>query len=302
MAEKSIGRRFSALFYSVKIAPYVFVLPFIITFLVFFLYPTLNTLFMSFHRIVGVGEWEFVGLENYRRLQNRHFFNALRTSSWYTFFTIAFLIPLPLLIAVLLNSKLLPARNVFRSILFIPSLVSVIVAGVAFRLLFGNTAAGFVNSVLIQMGREPVRWMLAEIPGMFIMVVLGTWRWAGVNMIYFLSGLQAIPRELYESADIDGASSLRKLTGITIPLLKPISIYVLTISIYGGFSMFTESFVYWNASMPADLGLTMVRYIYQQGLLRNDFGMGSAIGLALLAIVFVINIIQLTFFGLFRKE
>lgn len=302
MGEKTIVHRFSTLFYSVKIAPYVFVLPFIATFLVFFLYPTLNTLFMSFHSIVGVGEWEFVGLENYQRLQNRHFFNALRTSSWFTFYTVVLLIPIPLLVAVLLNSSLLPGRNVFRSILFVPSLVSVIVAGVAFRLLFGNTAAGFVNSVLIQMGRAPVRWMLSEPTGMFIMVVLGTWRWAGVNMIYFLSGLQAIPRELYESADIDGASSLRKLTAITIPLLKPISIYVLTISIYGGFSMFTESFVYWNESMPADLGLTMVRYIYQQGLLRNDFGMGSAIGLALLAIVFVVNIIQLAFFGLFRKD
>lgn len=302
MGEKTIVHRFSTLFYSVKIAPYVFVLPFIATFLVFFLYPTLNTLFMSFHSIVGVGEWEFVGLENYQRLQNRHFFNALRTSSWFTFYTVILLIPIPLLVAVLLNSSLLPGRNVFRSILFVPSLVSVIVAGVAFRLLFGNTAAGFVNSVLIQMGRAPVRWMLSEPTGMFIMVVLGTWRWAGVNMIYFLSGLQAIPRELYESADIDGASSLRKLTAITIPLLKPISIYVLTISIYGGFSMFTESFVYWNESMPADLGLTMVRYIYQQGLLRNDFGMGSAIGLALLAIVFVVNIIQLAFFGLFRKD
>lgn len=302
MGEKTIVHRFSTLFYSVKIAPYVFVLPFIATFLVFFLYPTLNTLFMSFHSIVGVGEWEFVGLENYQRLQNRHFFNALRTSSWFTFYTVILLIPIPLLVAVLLNSSLLPGRNVFRSILFVPSLVSVIVAGVAFRLLFGNTAAGFVNSVLIQMGREPVRWMFSEPTGMFIMVVLGTWRWAGVNMIYFLSGLQAIPRELYESADIDGASSLRKLSAITIPLLKPISIYVLTISIYGGFSMFTESFVYWNESMPADLGLTMVRYIYQQGLLRNDFGMGSAIGLALLAIVFVVNIIQLAFFGLFRKD
>lgn len=291
-----------SVFYSAKVAPYVFVLPFILTFLIFFLYPTINTLVMSFHRVVGVGNWEFVGLDNYRRLDNNHFYNALRTSSLYTFFTIAVLIPLPMLVAVFLNSKLMPARWFFRSVLFVPSLVSVIVAGVAFRLLFGNTAAGFVNSVLIRFGFEPVRWMLSHTTGMLLMVILGTWRWSGVNMIYFLSGLQSIPSELYESADMDGAGAIRKFTAITLPLLKPISIYVLTISIYGGYAMFTESYVFWNTSMPADIGLTMVRYIYQQGLLRNDFGMGSAIGLSLLAIVFAINIVQLKFFGLFRKE
>lgn len=294
--------RLFAVLYSAKVAPYVFVLPFVLTFLVFFLHPTVSTLIMSFHRVHGAGNWEFVGLENFRRLNNRHFFSALRTSSLYTFFTIALLIPIPMLIAVFLNSKFLPAKNAFRSILFVPSLVSVIVAGVAFRLLFGNTSAGFVNGVLIRLGRDPVRWMLSHNTGMLIMVVLGTWRWAGVNMIYFLSGLQSIPKELYESAEIDGAGGFRQFTAITMPLLKPISIYVLTISIYGGYSMFAESFVFWNLSMPDNIGLTMVRYIYQEGLLRNDFGMGSAIGLSLLAIVFVVNIVQLSFFGLFRKD
>ena len=207
-----------------------------------------------------------------------------------------------MMIAVFLNSKILPAKNVFRSILFIPSLVSVIVAGVAFRLLFGNTTAGFVNNMLVRFNQEPVRWMLGQGTGMFIMVILGTWRWAGVNMIYFLSGLQSIPKELYESAEIDGAGVIRKFFSISMPILKPISIYVLTITIYGGYSMFSESFVFWNLSMPDNIGLTMVRYIYQEGLLRNDFGMGAAIGLALLAIVFAVNIIQLSFFGMFKGE
>ena len=144
--------------------------------------------------------------------------------------------------------------------------------------------------------------MLNQSTGMFLMVILGTWRWAGVNMIYFMSGLQAIPVELYESASIDGAGVFRKFFSITLPLLKPIAIYVLTISIYGGYAMFTESYVFWNESMPGDIGMTIVRYMYQEGLLRNRLGVGSAVGVTLLMIVFLINIIQLRMFGLFRKE
>jgi len=137
---------------------------------------------------------------------------------------------------------------------------------------------------------------------MFIMVSLACWRWSGVNIVYFLSGLQNIPKELYESADIDGANSLDKFFYITLPLLKPIIIYVLTISIYGGFAMFGESYVYWNENMPGDIGLTIVRYIYQEAIQRNDLGYGSSIGIVLLAIVFGINILQLKFFGIFRRE
>jgi arabinosaccharide transport system permease protein len=117
---------------------------------------------------------------------------------------------------------------------------------------------------------------------MFIMVFLAYWRWAGVNMVYFLSGLQNIPTELYESADMDGANKFQQFFKITLPLLKPIIIYVLTISIYGGFAMFGESYVYWNENMPGDIGLTIVRYLYQQAFQRNDLGLGSAIGITLL--------------------
>ncbi len=294
--------RLSSIFYSARLAPYVFVLPFLLAFLIFFLYPTISSFIMSLHDVISLGNWEFIGLENYRSLDNIHFYNALRTSTLYTILTIVMLIPLPMVLAVLLNSKLMLARNFFRSVVFLPALISVIVAGIAFRLLFGNTEVAFVNSLLIRLGMDPVNWMLTRPTGMFLMVLLGTWRWTGVNMIYFMSGLQAIPHELYESASIDGASSMRKFFGITLPLLKPIAIYVLTISIYGGYAMFTESFVFWNQSMPGDIGLTIVRYMYQEGLLRNRLGFGAAIGVTLIGIVFAINILQLRLLGLFRKE
>lgn len=290
------------LFYSPEIAPYVFVLPFILSFLIFFLYPTISTVVMSFQEVLGLRQNKFIGLKNYGRLLDVHFYNAIATNTIYAVCTIAVLIPLPMLLAVVLNSKKMPFRNVFRSIFFLPALTSVIVAGVAFRLLFGDSEFAFVNSLLMKVGVPPVKWMLNYWPGMFIMVFLASWRWAGVNMVYFLSGLQNIPIELYESADIDGANAVQKFFRITLPMLKPIAVYVLTISIYGGFAMFGESYVYWNENMPGDIGLTIVRYIYQQAFQRNDMGLGSAIGISLLAIVLTINILQLKSFGLFKKE
>ncbi len=293
---------FRKLFFSPKFAPYFFVLPFVVSFLVFFLYPTVSTFVMSFQEVLGMNQNKFVGFANFKRLWDVHFLNAIVTNTLYAFFTIAVLIPIPLLYAVALNSKKMPGRNAFRSMLFLPALTSVIVAGVAFRLLFGDGEFAFINSLLMKAGLPPVKWMLGYWPGMFIMVFLACWRWSGVNMVYFLSGLQNVPVELYESADMDGANVAQKFFRITLPMLKPIIIYVLTISIYGGFAMFGESYVYWNENMPGDIGLTIVRYIYQQAFQRNEMGMGSAIGIVLLAIVLGLNLAQLKFFGLFRGD
>jgi arabinosaccharide transport system permease protein len=302
MMKKAASESIRGVLYSQKIAPYVFVLPFLVSFLVFFLYPTVSTVVMSFQEVLGPGQNKFIGLKNYRRLLDYHFYNAIATNTLYAFGTIAVLIPLPLFFAVVLNSPKMPFRNMFRSVLFLPALTSVIVADVAFRLLFGDSEFAFVNSLLMKLGVPPVKWMLGYWPGMFIMVFLASWRWAGVNMVYFLSGLQNIPSELYESADIDGANVFQKFTKITLPMLKPIVVYVLTISIYGGYAMFGESYVYWNENMPGDIGLTIVRYIYMQAFQRNDMGFGSAIGISLLVIVLTINLLQLKSFGLFRKE
>lgn len=288
--------------YSDKYAPYIFVSPFIISFLVFFLYPSFSTIIMSFQEVLGLNNNKFIGLANYKRLYNEHFLNALTTNTLYTLLLLLIVIPLPVILAVLLNKPKLPGRNFFRSALFIPALASVIVAGISFRLIFGELDTGFANSVLIKLGLNPVKWPMNYGSGMFLMVALGSWRVLGVNIVYFLSGLQSIPAELYESADIDGANSISKFTRITLPLLKPIVIYALTIGIFAGYRMFGESFVYWNEGMPGDIGLTIVRYIYQQAFQRNDLGMGSAIGITLLLIVLIVNLLQLKFFGLFKKE
>jgi arabinosaccharide transport system permease protein len=136
-----------------------------------------------------------------------------------------------------------------------------------------------------------------------VLVTLATWRWTGMNIIYFLSGLNNIPVELYEACEVDGANAWQKFRYITIPLLMPTIIYVLTISIYGGLAMFVESHMLWaGRSSPRNVGLTIVGLIYQEGVSHGDFGFASAAGLLLLAVVLAINLVQLRLTGGIGKE
>lgn len=249
------------------------------------------------------GEVSFVGLENYRGLWNEDFGAALYNSSRYTIWTLLLLIPVPMVLAVFLNSKKMLFSNFFRSTLFIPALTSVVVAGVIFRLIFGELDGALMNTVLHAFGIPSQRWLYSSSLGMFALLVLAGWRWIGINILYFLSALQSIPGELYEAAEIDGAGTMRKFIRITVPLLKPITIYVVTITIYGGYSMFTESYMLWAGKpSPQNIGLTIVGYIYQQGFQYFNLGFGSAIGITLLAITLLVSLVQLTLTGMFRKE
>jgi arabinosaccharide transport system permease protein len=294
--------RVSNVLYSQNIAPYFFVLPFILSFCIFFAYPVFSTIIMSFQKVLP-GETTFIGLENYKNLWNPNFLKAIKNSTIYTILTILILIPFPLVLAVFLNSKIMFAKNIFRSITFIPALTSVVVAGIIFRLIFGSQEGALLNSIVTFFGGESRAWLNSSGTSMFALVVLATWRWMGVNLLYYLAGLQNIPKELYESAEIDGASTWQKFIYITLPLLKPITVYVLTISIYGGYSMFAESYMLYGSNRsPNDIGLTIVGYLYRNGMEQNNLGFGSAIGITLLLITFIITIIQLKFLGMFRKE
>lgn len=285
-----------------KLVPYVFITPFLITFFLFFLYPLVSSVVMSFQEIYP-GQVSFVGLENYRELVTERFFTALSNSFWYTLLTIAVLVPLPIFLAVLLQ-KAAALNNAYRAMLFVPSLVSVVVAGTLIRLLFSSGDQAVVNSIVQFFGGESKNWLLAGQPyAMILLVSLATWKWTGVNIVYFLAGLNAIPNELYEAAKIDGAGPFSQFFRITLPLLKPTIIFVTTISIFGGFAMFEESYILWAGNeSPNNVGLTMVGYLYQRGFQQANLGVGAAIGVVLIAIVFVISVAQLNIFGFFKDE
>lgn len=288
---------------SMKIAPYIFVLPFILSFLIFYLYPIISTVIMSFQKILGPGDVEFIGFANYARLLSPRFYNSLKVTTLYTIYTIAVLVPLPIILAVILNSKTTIGKEFFKSAFFIPALTSVVVAGIFYRYAFGDQPTSLMNTIVSALGGEPIKWLMGRGTGMFVLVLYCTWRWLGVNIVYFLSGLQSIEDQLYESAEIDGANALQKFFYITLPSLKPVIIYVVTISVYGGYAMFAESYTLWaGPRSPGDIGTTIVNFLYQQGFNENDLGYGSAIGITLLGIVAIVNAIQLSLFGFFKKE
>ncbi len=298
-------KRLKSLPYSQKVAPYVFVAPFIIVFLLFFLYPAISTVIMSFQKVLP-GQTEFVGLTNFRNLwKASDFRHAVSNSAIYTVLTCAILIPVPMLLASFLNSKKMMAKGFFRGVFFLPALVSIVVGGLTFRLIFGERPTALVNSFLGLFHVAPIKWLggPATWTTFFALVILCCWRWMGVNIMYYLSALQSISDDLYESADIDGANAWQKFRHITVPLLKPTTIYVLTISIYGGLAMFLESYMLFGGNnSPGGKGLTIVGFLYRMGWSKNNIGFACAVGLSLLVVTMIINLIQLTLTGFFKKE
>ena len=196
--------------YSQKVAPYVFVLPFILSFIFFWIYPLFSTIKMSFQSILP-GEIEWVGLDNYRKLLKDSVFHlAIRNSFTYMIWTLILLIPFPMIFACIMDGHLVKAKGFFKALLYMPALTSVVVAGTLFRLMFAEMETSQMNQIVQWFGLEPVKWLKGKHTGMLALLVICCWRWTGVNMLYYLSGLKSIDKSLYESAEIDGASGFKR--------------------------------------------------------------------------------------------
>ena len=295
--------KFKQFLYSQKAAPYVFVLPFILSFAFFWVYPLCSTITMSFQDIKPTGT-EWVGLKNFSKLmKDTVFHTAILNSFEYMIFTLVLLIPFPMLFAVLMDSRLVKAKGFWKACLYVPALTSVVISGTLFRLMFTEYETGQMNIITAALGLGTFKWLKMKATGLAALLIVCCWRWTGVNMLYFISGLKSIDTALYESAEIDGASAWQKFRYVTIPLLKPTTIYVLTISVYAGLAMFMESYMLWaGPDSPNNIGLTIVGYLYKRGIAKNQLGYGSAVGIVLLMIALAINIIQLVLNGTFKKE
>lgn len=292
------------LLHSQKVAPYVFVLPFIIVFLIFWLYPLSNSVLMSFQERLLGQEPKWRGSANYTKLLgDKVFIKAIMNSTVYMIWTLVLLIPFPMMFACLINSKVMWGREFFKSSFFLPALTSVVVAGTIFRLIFGEMEGSLMNSILSVFNMGPFKYLKDQTLSRIALLALACWRWTGVNMLYFLSGLKGIDTEYYEAAAIDGASARQKFSFITLPLLKPTTVYVVTISVYAGLAMFTESLMLFNGNnSPKNIGLTIVGYLYRQGIEKNKLGYAATVGIVLLIITMGINLTQLAFTGMFKKE
>lgn len=198
-------------------------------------------------------------------------------------------------LAVGLNSPLLKLRGFYRFAFFAPVVVGSVAYSAVFRLLF-NTQNGAVNAALGGLGLPRVDWLNSPVPAFILIILTVTWRWTGYNAIIILAGLQNIPLELYEAAKIDGANPWQQFWGITLPMLRPILLFALVLSVIGTLQLFTEPFLITGGG-PGNATLTLGVYLYQQGFRSFNFGYASSIGYAIALLAVVFSALQLRIFG-----
>jgi arabinosaccharide transport system permease protein len=281
----------------------VFLLPFVVLFLAFRVYPVGQAIVLSFQHIESVGAArQWVGLDNYERLlTDRTFLTALRNTALYTLGTLLILIPVPFILAAVLKSRLVARPDAFRSTIFLPVLTSLVVVGVVFSLLL--TTNGLLNSFLSLFGVPRVGWLETRHLAVPAMILMATWRWTGINMIYFTTGLSNIPNELYESASVDGAGPLRRFWHLSVPLSKPMILFVTVLTIFGGFQLFVEPLILWGTGGgPGQGGLSIVVHLYRTAFTSFQLGYASAIGVVLALIITILSLLVLKLFGFFAKD
>lgn len=274
-----------------------FALPAIILLLIFFGYPLATSLLQSFTS-TSRGMTAFVGLEQYARL----FADPLVVKSLGNVFLIL-VIQVPLMIALavglayLLNQSWLRFRSGFRLMTFLPAVTTLVAYAVVFRVMLA-TDGGAVNQFLQLLGVGPVDWLNNEWWARVALIAAITWRWTGYNMVIILAGLQSIPQELYEAAQIDGAGRWQIFTRIVIPQLRPALIFTIVTSTIGAVQLFDENYILTGGG-PNDATLTPVLYLYKVGFRQFDFGYASAIAWMLVALTALIAVLQ---FRLLREK
>ena len=284
-----------------KLAPYAFISPFYVLFGFFFLAPSLIALVLSLFRWDGINDPRFVLARNYGRLlSDKVFAQAVANTAIYAIASLFIVIPLALVLAVLLNSKSLRFSNVWRAMYVTPVVTSTVAITLVFQILYSRDT-GIVNAPLIFLGLEPIYWLGDRSWVKVAIIILITWRSTGLLTIYFLAGLQSIPEELYEAASIDGASMLQKFFRITIPMLRPIILFVSIIVLLSSIQIFDESQILTRGG-PANASMSVVQFLYERGFTRLRFGFASAVGTVLFATVFILSLLQLQWYGVFRKE
>jgi len=286
---------------------WIFLAPVVAAFLLVIIIPFFLGVFYSFtdwsSSAANQGGLKFVGFANYdKSLHDPKFLFSFGVTSVYTVLNMIAVNAVAFGLALLVSTQI-KGRNVYRAGFFIPNLIGGLVLGFVWQFIF-NAAIPFIGPQIgLGFLADPKNYLLANNVGaLMALVIVGTWQSAGYIMMIYLAAIQSVPVELHEAAQIDGAGPARRLMRITLPLLKPTILFVTTISIFGGFAMFEESFIFWQGNSPNNVGLTMVGLLYKGGFQQGDLGMASTYGLVLMLIVFSLSLIQLKFFGFFKKE
>jgi ABC-type sugar transport system permease subunit len=275
-------------------APYLFLAPALLLFIVFVLLPMVFGIWLSLLEWDVLSPPRYVGLENYKDLLSAPRF---RYSVWvtilYTIGSVPVGIVLSLLCALALNQNI-RFRTFFRSALVLPTVTSLVAVGLLWRFIF-SSEYGVVNYVLTLLGASPIPW-LAESPWALIsVVVVDIWRHLGYNMVIILAGLQAVPSDVFEAAKIDGASSWQRFRYVTVPLLRPTLLFVSVISVISSFRSFDHIYVMTGGG-PGDDTTVWVVYLYQEAFQFFRMGLASAAAYVLFALLLLLTFVQMRVF------
>ncbi len=279
----------------IRYSPYLFLAPFFVVFAIFGVFPLAYTGWVSLHDWNLIGNHTFVGFANYTELfADPDFWNAVvNTFGIFLIATVPQLV-VALMLANLLN-RALRGRTFYRMGVLVPTVTSVAAVGVVFGQLFARDV-GLVNYVITTIGFDPVDWQAGRLSSWIAIATMVDWRWTGYNALILLGAMQAIPKDLYDAAAVDGAKPWQQFWRITVPLLRPTLVFVVIVATIGGLQLFTEPVIFGFGKMQGGtLGQfqTITMFMYENAFQRFQYGYGSAIAWTLFAIVVVISLLNM---------
>ena len=280
--------------YYKKYTPYLFLLPAAAVLIVFFFIPFFQTFGLSFFDYSSsIYNPTFNGLDNYAKLfREPVFYKVMFNTFMYLVIAVPFLITFPLFLAILINQKI-RGITLYKILLYLPVIVSIVVAAIAFKWLYAGQ--GILNYVLSLIHLPPINWLIDTRWALFSVAVVTIWKGIGYYMMIYLASLMSVPQELYEACDIDGAGFLRKHLTVTIPHIMPTIALVSTISTISAMKVFAEIYVMTKGG-PLDSTKTIVYYIYERAFENLDLGYASALAVILLVIVMIFSLINILCF------
>lgn len=275
----------------------IYVLPSFILILCFCIIPIFMSAYFSFTDYNVMTAPEFAGLANYKKLFTDSYVRAAtKNTLLYVLMTVPFQTIISLIFAAFLANKMskMKSGQLLRSVMFIPVIASAVTAGTIWRIIY-NADGGLLNSLLGVFGISPVNWLGSTDTALISICIVAVWKNVGYFLVIYYAGIMGISKDLYESARVDGATSMQQFTKITIPMLKPITYLVVTLGIIWSFQVFDLSYLMTGGG-PGKSTVTLVMGIYNSAFKQYRMGYACAQAMFLLLIIVVINVIEDVFF------
>ena len=277
-----------------KYIPYLFLLPAFVLLAVFFFIPFIDTILLSFKNFsTDIYNPQFIGFSNYIQLfKSKEFYTTLTNTFLFLIMVVPILAVLPLIVAIFINQKI-KGVNIYKVLIYLPVIISIVVVAIAFKWLYAQQ--GILNYLAELFGLSAIGWLTDTKFALLSVAIVTIYKGIGYYMMIYLSALIGVPKDLYEAADIDGASEIKKHLTVTIPQIMPTIALVVIISSISALKVFTEIYVMTKGG-PLNSTKTIVYYIYERAFENLDLSMASAASVVLLLVILAFSIINITCF------